>query len=381
MRPETIELVLPVYNTASLLAQRMPELIEHVQTLAYEVQLHIVDEGSEDETATVAHALVAAHPRVSYTRLMRRGRGHALTTSWLASEADIVGYLDLTLGIDLSAIESLLAPLVAGETDVVVGSRHARESSIAAGPQQQLTSRAYNKILRFTMDLPVHDAQCGFKALRREVFTALKPEITDTQWFFDTELVLTASYAGYRVQEVPIRWVHTRVQRAYRRTAAKAGLADMWRVYRTHKPNSLFTRLFSFGSIGILTLVGYLGMYAIVSLFLPAQASNLLTLAAMTIVNTALNRRFTFRRTGLSDAHKHYAAGLIAFFLSWGVSAGGIWVLFQINPHVSHVAESLWVALFSLSATIVKYFVFSLGFRKRKPLGPQVLEEKRSELV
>jgi hypothetical protein len=52
-----------------------------------------------------------------------------------------------------------------------------------------------------------HDAQCGFKAVRREVVQEIVPYIKDQAWFFDTELLLLAHKKGYRIREVPVEWV------------------------------------------------------------------------------------------------------------------------------------------------------------------------------
>src|SRR5579859_1526046 len=50
------------------------------------------------------------------------------------------------------------------------------------------------------------DAQCGFKAIRRDQARALLPLTEDTGWFFDTELLVLAERAGLRIHEVPVDW-------------------------------------------------------------------------------------------------------------------------------------------------------------------------------
>jgi hypothetical protein len=51
------------------------------------------------------------------------------------------------------------------------------------------------------------DAQCGFKAVRRETAERLLPLVRDGEWFFDTELLVLAERAGLRIHEVPVDWV------------------------------------------------------------------------------------------------------------------------------------------------------------------------------
>jgi hypothetical protein len=51
------------------------------------------------------------------------------------------------------------------------------------------------------------DAQCGFKAVSREAAQRIIPLIEDNNWFFDTELLILAEKMGYRVKDVPVKWI------------------------------------------------------------------------------------------------------------------------------------------------------------------------------
>ena len=61
-------------------------------------------------------------------------------------------------------------------------------------------------VLRLALGVRFTDAQCGFKALRTEVARQIVPKIEDQTWFFDTELLVLAQRAGFRVHEVPVKW-------------------------------------------------------------------------------------------------------------------------------------------------------------------------------
>ena len=62
-------------------------------------------------------------------------------------------------------------------------------------------------MLRGALRARFSDAQCGFKAIRRDVAAQLLPLIEDDEWFFDTELLVVAERAGLRIHEVPVDWV------------------------------------------------------------------------------------------------------------------------------------------------------------------------------
>ena len=136
-----------------------------------------------------------------------KGRGIALRTAWMASDAQVVAYTDVDLSTGLDALLPLVAPLVSGHSDVAIGSRLLSSANVARGPKREATSRAYNLLLRRAFSTRVHDAQCGFKAVRADVARELVPAIRDDGWFFDTEMLLLAEHNGLRIHEVAVDWV------------------------------------------------------------------------------------------------------------------------------------------------------------------------------
>ena len=66
------------------------------------------------------------------------------------------------------------------------------------GPKREFISRCYNLMLRGALQVSFSDAQCGFKAMRSDVSRRLLPLVQDTNWFFDTELLVLAQRAGLR---------------------------------------------------------------------------------------------------------------------------------------------------------------------------------------
>jgi hypothetical protein len=78
---------------------------------------------------------------------------------------------------------------------------------VVRGPKREFISRCYNLILRMVLQVRFSDAQCGFKAVRREAAQQLLPLVEDTGWFFDTELLVLAERAGLRIHEVLVDWV------------------------------------------------------------------------------------------------------------------------------------------------------------------------------
>jgi putative flippase GtrA len=74
------------------------------------------------------------------------------------------------------------------------------------------------------------DAQCGFKAMRRSVAAELLPLVEDDEWFFDTEVLVTAQRLGLRIQEVPVEWVDDTDSRVEVLATALMDLKGVWRM-------------------------------------------------------------------------------------------------------------------------------------------------------
>ena len=208
--PDTLALdvAVPVYNEEQTLERSIRTLHAYLSA-AIDVpwRITIANNASTDATAAIADRLVRELPCVVATHMLRKGRGHALKQVWLDSPAEVLAYVDVDLSTDLEALPPLIAPLLSGHSDVAIGTRLARNSRVVRSAKREFISRSYNLLLRSTMSVKFSDAQCGFKALRRDVAQQLIPLIEDDGWFFDTELLIIAERSGLRIHEVPVDWV------------------------------------------------------------------------------------------------------------------------------------------------------------------------------
>jgi glycosyltransferase involved in cell wall biosynthesis len=206
--PADVEVVLPVYNEERALPVSLPRLHEFLSTEAtFSWRVTIADNASSDNTEQVGRALAESLPGVSYMRLEQKGRGQALKAAWAAGNARVLAYMDVDLSTDLRALAPLVAPLLAGHSELAIGSRLLPGASVERSFRRALVSLGYNLILRAVLRALFSDAQCGFKAIRAEAAAALLPEIVDDGWFFDTELLITAQRQGMRIHEVAVDWI------------------------------------------------------------------------------------------------------------------------------------------------------------------------------
>src|SRR5216683_7440084 len=208
MNPIQVDIVVPVKNEERDLAPSVRRLVAYLrESFPFTARVTIADNGSTDSTWTVASALAGELDEVRAVHMDLPGRGRALRQIWSESDADVLAYMDVDLSTDLNALLPLVAPLLSGHSDLAIGSRLARGSRVIRGPKREVISRSYNLLLRASLGAGFSDAQCGFKAIRREHARVLLPLTEDTGWFFDTELLVLAERAGLRIHEVPVDWI------------------------------------------------------------------------------------------------------------------------------------------------------------------------------
>ena len=202
----TVDIVVPVYNEEKALPGSIERLTGFLQdNVANPWQVIIADNASTDRTRPVSEELCRHYPRVSYFYLPQKGRGRALRSTWLASEADIVSYMDVDLSTDLAHFPQLIEALESGY-HVVTGSRLSKESQVTRAFKREFISRSYNLLIKSMFFTGFPDAQCGFKALTRPAAQAIIPYIENNNWFFDTELLIIAAKRGYRIKSIPVKW-------------------------------------------------------------------------------------------------------------------------------------------------------------------------------
>jgi putative flippase GtrA len=391
-----VEIVIPVRNEERDLAPSVRRLHAFVgDRFPFTTQITIADNGSTDGTWARAQALAGELGSVRAVRLERPGRGGALRSVWLASEAAVVAYMDVDLSTDLNALLPLLAPLVSGHSDVAIGTRLARGARVIRGPRREVISRCYNLLLHAVLGTGFSDAQCGFKAVRAGAARVLLPLTADTGWFFDTELLVLAERAGLRIAEVPVDWIDdpdSRVKVIATAAADLRGIARLGtglargtiKVPMLGDPSppglhsrpdglragrgQLVSQLARFIVVGVASTVAYVLLYLLLREVLAAQAANALSLLVTAVANTAANRRFTFGIRGRAQAARHQLRGLIAFGTGLAVTAGALAGLHAATAHPSRAAEVAVLVAANLVATAVR-FVLYRGWVFGRPRG------------
>ena len=373
--------MIPVFNEAIDLERSVRALDAYLSAaLPYSYRVTIADNASKDGTWLIAQGLASTMPHVTVVHLDQKGRGRALKQVWLASDADVVAYMDVDLSTDLAAVLPLVAPLVSGHSDVAIGTRLARTSRVVRGPKREFISRCYNLVLRTALQASFSDAQCGFKAMRRDVAQELLPLIEDTNWFFDTELLVLAQRANLRIHEVPVDWTDdpgTTVDIVATATEDLRGVMRLIRGFTTGRipvarvraelaepelpasvpgvPQGLLGQVVRFGVVGVTSTIAYFVLYVLLRGVMDGQAANFVAQIVTAVANTAANRAFTFRVRVSDGLLKHHATGLIAFAIALTLTSGSLWALHALWPSSGRWVEVTVLTLANLVATLVRF--------------------------
>jgi glycosyltransferase involved in cell wall biosynthesis len=195
--PMSMTYFFPAYNEAGNLTPMVEKALQVLPQVTTDFDIVIVDDGSRDGTEHEGRELAARHPQVSYLRHQgNRGYGEAIRSGLKSLRGQVAFYTDGDQQFDLAEL-SRAWPLLAG-ADIVAGYRIKR-----ADPTHRLfIAWSYNRLIRLLFGLRMHDVDCAFKLIRREVVEAVDPDSGGA--FFSAEFLLRAHHLGFRVVEIGV---------------------------------------------------------------------------------------------------------------------------------------------------------------------------------
>jgi Glycosyltransferases involved in cell wall biogenesis len=205
-----------------------------------EVAILVIDDGSTDRTAEAARAGFADRV-VSFTK--HRGLAAAFSAGLdesLAMGADVIVNFDADLQYDPADIPALVAPILAGRADLVVGDRGPGKLAHFS-PVKRLLQRLGSWMVRQASGLKVHDATSGLRAFTREAARRMN---VFSKMTYTLETLIQAGFKDLRVASVPVR--ARPVHRASRLLASPTKYvliqgANILRITALYKPLKIFS--------------------------------------------------------------------------------------------------------------------------------------------
>jgi glycosyltransferase involved in cell wall biosynthesis len=193
-RPDSVDVsvLVPAKDEADNLPLFMAQAAEAFAASPHRYEVVVVDDGSVDRTWSVLQELVERYPFLRLQRhRSRRGIADALRTGYLAARGDVLVFYPADLQFKPEDIPRLVAPILAGESDMVTGFKEGKY-------EKAFVSSIYNRLSRTLFHVPVKDLN-SVKAYRREVMDSLP---TRPDWH--RYMVVMAAAQGFTVSEIPV---------------------------------------------------------------------------------------------------------------------------------------------------------------------------------
>jgi glycosyltransferase involved in cell wall biosynthesis len=196
LAPE-LSLVFPVCDEQDNVGPLLASAVALGRRLGRSFEIVVVDDGSRDESAGRIAAARALHPEIrAVHHPSNRGYGAALRSGLREARGALVFFSDADLQFDLDEVERLLAHT--GAFDIVAGYRAPRRDPWG----RHVLAFGWGALVNALFGLGVRDIDCAFKLFRREVLDAIP--IASLGAFINTEMLVRARAAGFRIQQVPV---------------------------------------------------------------------------------------------------------------------------------------------------------------------------------
>ena len=221
-----IWVIVPTYNEADNLGPITSAILEALPSAT----ILVVDDNSPDGTGRLADELAGADRRIQVLhRTAKQGLGRAYLDGFalaLAGGATTIVQMDADFSHDPAALPGIVAPVVEGEVDLVIGSRYTRGGGVVDwGVGRRLISRGGSLFARTVLGLGPRDLTGGFKAWRAQTLADVPFDgVHAGGYVFQIEMTFRAARSGARIRELPITFRDRRVgqSKMSRRIVAEA---------------------------------------------------------------------------------------------------------------------------------------------------------------
>ena len=304
-------IVLPAFNEEATIAGVMTEFHRKLP----EAELIVINNNSSDRTLEIATQTLAALGAPG--RVMtepRQGKGHAVRRAFLEVDADAYILVDADLTYSAGDVDRMMAPVLRGEVDMVVGNRHFEQqySKENKRPLHGFGNNLVKNLINLLFRADLQDIMSGYRAFNR-TFVKNYP-ILLAGFQLETDMTLHALDKRFTIQEVPISYRDRPAGSVSKLNTLRDGvlvLSTIFGIFRHYKPLLFFSLVALFflliglavGTPVIIEYIRFQYIFAVPSAILACGliiCALLLFAVGLILDSTVRTHRFDFERNLLN---------------------------------------------------------------------------------
>jgi len=215
MAKPIISIIVPVYNERSNILPTTESILSAFDQYESRIEILFVDDDSPDDTANEVTKVSKSFPEVRLVQHgIKEGIGAAHRAGYESATADLIMCIDADLSQSASDLINMKKKIDEGY-DLVVGSRYMPGGEqVGKSLLRDWGSRSMNLIAHFLLGIPLTDATQTFRAFKKELFEKIAPKIDQKGHpGFQIQFSYWVVQKGYKVQEIPIKFVERSPER------------------------------------------------------------------------------------------------------------------------------------------------------------------------
>jgi len=206
-----LSIVIPAYNEEKRIGSTLEKIMGYLKTKDYECEIIVVDDGSTDSTREMIRRFEGMDSRLRVIEnKIGKGKGYSVRRGMLEARGKFALFSDADLSTPIEEIEKLIYWLEK-DYDIAIGSRDLPDSQVEIHQSflREGMGKIFNKIMNLIVFTGLKDTQCGFKCFRQHVVNEVFGKQRINGFAFDVENILIAMQHGFRIKEVPVRWLNS----------------------------------------------------------------------------------------------------------------------------------------------------------------------------
>lgn len=231
-----LSVIIPAYNEALRIGPTLDRMIEFLKGRPYLSEIIVADDGSRDDTVSIATKRLSDFPHLILKNQSNHGKGFVVRQAMMAAKGEFLLFSDADLSTPIEEVSSFIQELGRGY-DMVIGSRALPDSKVEVHQPfwRETMGRIFNVIARLLSIRGIKDSQCGFKCFKREAAQALFPRQKINGFSFDVEIIYLAQHLGFKILEKPVTWRNSPQSRVNAIRDSWEMLLDIFRIRWLHR--------------------------------------------------------------------------------------------------------------------------------------------------